>query len=400
MKRSLQTLSLLPLHALAEGRNQSIPRLLHEMTGLSKARISKGNLDAIRPSTQAKIDRHLVELLHERFKGDQEGLKSLRSKFAAAPATQSGGHAPLAGWVHQIEFQPWIPLPITKGLALTIDELLEALLTCCRENDFRGFKSVSLAPIGEITIDPELRNEFGRLQTIADWEEADNWSRNLVDQLYWDLISSLDAEWNSHYFSGRQIRPLFPLVMVRPQEGLLEGMKVASRRNIYFKPVRRLLEFLYAWAYYLRFKRWPTKAPKPQTLAGILYRPGSTELAEDSLISNYFDGTTKVTLELVLEHWEQLLQHFMPTRQESERPEPPLPMIMLALHWQNLLVQDKGRSFLMPDMKKYQDIWSLRRREWAALQVQQDAGRPKPGQPAREDIDWPAWSFSQSSSSC
>ena len=72
--RRLQALSLMPLHGLAEGRNQSIPSLLHEVTGLSKARISKGNLDAIRPSTQAKVDRHLEELLQEQFKGQREYL--------------------------------------------------------------------------------------------------------------------------------------------------------------------------------------------------------------------------------------------------------------------------------------------------------------------------------------
>lgn len=252
--RRLQALSLMPLHALAEGRNQSIPSLLHEVTGLSKARISKGNLDAIRPSTQAKVDRHLEELLKEQFKSDPEGLQSFRSKIAVAPATRSGEQAPLAGWVHQIEFQPWIPLPITKGVALAIDELLAALLTCCRDDDLRGFKSILLAhfghheqaahAIGQMASESAPENELATLQAIADWEQADSWTRNLVERLYWDLIGSLDAEWNSHYFAGRQTKPLFPLVMVRPQEGLLESMKVASRKNIFFKPVRRLLEFL------------------------------------------------------------------------------------------------------------------------------------------------------------
>lgn len=410
MTRRLQALSLMPLHALAEGRNQSIPSLLHEVTGLSKARISKGNLEAIRPSTLAKVDRHLEELLQEHFKGDQEVLQSCRRKIAVAPATCSGEQAPLACWVHQIEFQPWIPLPITKGVALTIDELVEALLTCCHGNDLRDFKSVLLAHFGhheqavhaieQITSEPATENELETLQNIVDWEQANNWTWNLVEQLYWDLISSLDAEWNSHYFSGRQTKPLFPLVMVRPQEGLLKSLKVVSRKNIFFKPVRRLLEFLYALAFYFRYKRWPTKAPTPKTLAEILYRPGSKELAEERLISNYFDGTTKVKLDLVLEHWEQLVQHFMATRLESERPNAPLPMIMLALQWQNLLVQDKGRSFLMPDMKRYETIWYRRRGQWSALQTQQDAGFPKAGQPTREAIDWPEWSFSQSSSSC
>ena len=313
VERTLQALSLMPLHALAEGRNQSIPSLLHYMTGLSKARISQGNLNAIRPSTQVKVERHWEKLLQEQLKDDPEGLQYLRSKIAAAPETRSGEHAPLAGWVYQLEFLPWIPLPITKGVALTIDELLEALLTCCHDDDFRGFKCVLLAhfehhglpvrAIGQMASEPALENQLSTLHAIADWEQSDNWTRQLAEHLYWDLISSLDAEWNSHYFAGRQTKPLFPLVMARPQEGLLESMKAASRKNIFFKPVRRLFEFLYALAFYFRYKRWPPNAPKPKTLAGILYRPGSQELADESLISNYFDGTTKVTLDLVLEHW-------------------------------------------------------------------------------------------------
>lgn len=409
MARTLQTLSLMPLHALAEGRNQSIASLLRDITGLSKARISQGKLDAIRPSTQAKVDRHLEKLLQEQFKGDPKGLQDLRSKTAAAPVTRSGVLAPLAGWVYQLEFLPWIPLPITRGVALTIDEILEALLTCCRKHDFQDFKSVLLAHFerhgqavgasGLKAAEPVPENELATLHAISDWEQSENWIRNFADHLYWDLISSLDAEWNSHYFAGRQTKPLFPLVMVRPQEGLLESMKVASRRNIFFKPVRRLLEFLYALAFYFRYRRWPPNAPTPKTLAGILYRPGSHELADESLISNYFDGTTKVTMDLALEHWEQLLQHFMPKRLKNDRPNPSLPMIMLALQWQTLLVQDNSRSFLMPDMKKYETLWSLRRGQWATLQAQQDAGFFKAGQPVSETIDWPAWSFTQSSSS-
>lgn len=408
--QQLEALSLMPLHALSEWRDQSIPSLLHEITGLSKARISNGNLDAIRPTTQAKIDRHIEELLQEQFKGDPQELQSRHSHVASAPTTHSGRRAFLACWMHQIEFLNWTSLPITKSLALTIDELLEALLVCCRANDLQGFKYVLLIHFGhhdhavdtngQIASHPVSKIELETLQAITDWAQANDWTRKFVDQQYWELISSQDAEWSSLYFAGRQSRPLFPLVMVRPQEGLLENLKVASRRNIIFRPVRRLFEFLYALAFYIRFKRWPLKAPTPKTLAGILYRPGCLELAEESLISNYFDGTTTVTLDLVLEHWEQLLHHFMPTRLESERAKPPFPMIMLALHWQSLLVQDKGRSFWIPDMKRYEASWTLRRRQWSVLQAQQDSARQKAGPSARQPIDWPAWSFSQSTSSC
>ena len=50
--RVLNAFGLLPLNALAEGRKKSIPSLLHDLTGLSKARVSQGNLDDLRPSTR------------------------------------------------------------------------------------------------------------------------------------------------------------------------------------------------------------------------------------------------------------------------------------------------------------------------------------------------------------
>lgn len=399
----------MPLHALAEGRNQSIASLLHDITGLSKARISLGNLDTIRPSTQKKIDWNLEKLLQDQFKDNPKGLQDLRSKIAEAPELRPKELAPLAGWIHQLEFLPWIPLPITKGVARTIDVLLGELLICCRKDDLRGFKSVLLAHFehhgksvrtsGLVATESVPSSDLAILHAISDWEQSENWIRPFADHLYWDLISTLDAEWNSHYFAGRQTKPLFPLVMVRPQQGLLEGMKVETRRNIFFKPVRRLLEFLYAWAFYLRYRKWPLNAPTPKTLAGILYRPGSVEMADKSLISNYFDGTTNLTLHLALEHWAQLRQHFMPNRPENDRPNPPLPMIMLALQWQTLLVLDSGRSFLMPDIKNYETLWCLRREQWATLSAQHDGGFTKAGPSTGEAIDWPVWSCTQSSSS-
>jgi hypothetical protein len=121
---SLQALSLLPLHALAEGRNQSIPSLLHTATGLSKARISKGNLDAVRPSTQEKIQDHQERMLSEQLKGDQQALEHFRQKVATAPLTKGGSPAPLAGWAHQFEFAPGFQLPTSKAVGLAMDELI------------------------------------------------------------------------------------------------------------------------------------------------------------------------------------------------------------------------------------------------------------------------------------
>lgn len=405
---SLQKLSWMPLHSLAEGRNRTIPSLLHDLTGLSKPRISKGKLDAIRPSTQLKIQRHQERMLSEQLKDDPQALEHTLQKIATAPVTKTGSPAPLAGWVHQFEFAPDLLLPTSKAVGLALDELLESLLETCRHDDLNGFRRILLAHAehhgqavrvaGAPLVEPATPEDFAKLHAIASWEDAADLTKIVVVHLYVDLISTLDAEWSSHYFHGRQTMPLFPLVMVRPQDGLMETGKVSSRKNVYFRPSRRLLEFLYALVFFIRYKRWPTRAPSPSELAGILYKPGHTALDGPTLIYNYFDGSTKLTLDLVYDHWLQLFQHFMPERKDGEHVTPPFPLVMLALQWQTLLIRDEGKSFIMLDVKKYETLWRHRRQHWEAGQAERERAVPQTGQTRGEPIVWPAWMLNQSSS--
>jgi hypothetical protein len=245
---------------------------------------------------------------------------------------------------------------------------------------------------------PSTPDDLAKLHVLESWEAAADLTKGLVDHLYVDLISTLDAEWSGQYFSGRQTMPLFPLVMVRPQDGLIETSKISSRKNVFFRPSRRLLEFLYALVFFIRYKRWPSKAPSPSELAGILYKPGHTELDSPDLIYNYFDGSTKLTLDLVYDHWLQLFQHFMPERKDGERVNPPFPLVMLALQWQTLLIRDDGKSFIMLDLKKYETLWRHRRQQWEAEQTERDRAVPQTGHTKGEPIVWPAWMLNQSSS--
>ena len=404
-RQVLESFALIPLHMLAEGRNQTIPSLLHDLTGLSKARISNGNIDAVRPSTLKKMDEHQQRWLEKRL-DDPEALAYAHEKIATTPQTKSGKYAPWAGWVHQLETLPEVPLPMSKAVALTIDELVEALVAACHEDDLATFKQTMLSHIerhgsevsiaGEAGFEHAAEQELKELQAMNDWAQTTAFLKKLLDTLYWDMISTLDAEWNGHYFSGRQGRALFPLVMVRVQDGLLEGQKPLSRKNIIFRPSRRLLEFLYALLFYIRYKKWPDGAPGPQVLASILSKPGAQEVLRNSDVSNYFDGSTKLTLDLVYDYWVQMRQHFT-LEKAGQGPGLPFPIVMLAIHWQTLLIRDKGKSFLLPDLEKYNLLWSHRRQQWECQQSAQyerlHHASPKKGEP----IEWPAWMLSQSS---
>lgn len=400
---------LLPLHALAEGCNQSIPSFIRTITGLSKARISKGNLDSLRPSDQARVERHQRRYLEERLDGDEEAIERVLCIVSTAPLTRSGAPAAFASWVHMIEISSVGKLHISKAVALVLDDLVESLGKACRNNDLQTFKAHLLnhcelngnaVRVGDQrATEPMDPQDLARLNAIESWPQAAEIIRGLVDALYVDLISTLDAEWSGQYFGNRQTQPLFPQVMVRPQDGLLDTGKASSRKNAIFRPSRRLLEFMYALVFWLRHKRWPEKAPSPRTLAGILYRPGADELAAPELISNYFDGTTKLTLDLAVAHWRQLLDYFLDEQKETKRPMPPFPMIMLALQWQTLLVRDGGKSFIMFDLKRYQDLWQHRRNQHEEAASRQTSMRPNTGHPSEEPLVWPAWSLIQSSSS-
>lgn len=406
--RMMDALALMPLHMWAECANQSIPSLVHDLTGLSKARISKGNLDAIRPSTRQKIEAHQQRLLEDQL-SDPEILAEVRHRIATAPNTRSGMVAYLAGWAHQLECLPYIPLPMSKAVGLVLDELREALDAACRNDDLVDFKKILLRHIEHhgvaVRIADEPALEFGttseqaELQALEDWTQAAEFLKKIVDTLYLDLVSTLDAEWNSHYFADRLRAPVFPLVMVRPQEGLLNGQMPRSRKNLIFRPSRRLLEFLYALAYYIRKKKWPARPPSPRTLARILYRPGAQEVLDTSVVSSYFDGSTKLTFELVCEHWAQLVHHFMPDRTEEQMINPPFPMIMLALQWQALTVLNNGKTLFLIDLERYNFLWHSRRRQWATLQARRDQLAGQVSHPRGDPIEWPAWMLNQLSSS-
>ena len=381
----LNAFTLMPLHALAEGRNQSVRSLLQDLTGLSKARIAKGNLDSIRPSTQQKIDKHLQQWLEHEL-NDPEATSQVRERVATAPLTRSGANAPWGGWVHMFQHLPELPLPISTVVALEVDELVESLLKACRSDDLSQFKQAWLnhieshglaVRIGDERVAlPASAADIDTLQRIESWTDAVQLTKKAIDHLYLNVITSLDAEWSSYYFTGRQTMPLFPLVMVRPQDGLLETKKAASSKNLIYRPSRRLLEFLYALVFNIRYKKWPAKPPAVKTLVDALDDPSQDDAFTASDVSNHFDGTLKLTLDLTYEYWIRLYQHFLPAKKEGDRANPPFPMILLALQWQVLLVQDKGRSFILLDLEKYNTLWSHRRQQWKAQQAEQDTDRP------------------------
>lgn len=408
----LENIALWPVLCMAAGRNRSFRSLFSEMTGLSKARIAQGNRNTPRESTLRKMRRNVVGWVAEQIGITySEALDLVRAFEDSAARTKSGNFASWAGWVQAFE-QPTVTLAISKAVALCADELIERLMANCLADDLGAFKQTwrdhleyhgSAVRVGnEPPSMPAAPAQLDALGTISSWRDALSFSERALETLYFDVVAAVDAEWGSYYFAGRPHLPMCPLVMVRPQPGLVETGRAYSRRNVFYRPSRRLLELLYALLFYRRHRRWPTKAPGPQELARALDDPGAEDEKDaitETVISNHFDGTRKLTLALTREYWDRLQRHFSTPRAPKEPSAPPLPVIAFALYWEERLILDHGKSFLLPDLDAYEAHWAHRRRQWiaeyeGALEDQAQAGRA-----TAEPIEWPAWMTDQSSAS-
>lgn len=408
MAKMLESFALMTLHSLAESRGQSMRGLLQDMTGLSKGRIAKGNLDDLRPTTLTKIAEHQETWLEDTFKESPEQLARVRARIAASPTLSNGKNAIFATWIHQFELAPEIVLSISKAVALVVDEVLDALLEACTVDDLERFKRTLLEHLlqqgialagGDLPVAfPASAAELKACEAIETWSQAEALTRLLLDHWYTNMIAALDAEWSSQYFAGRQTMPLFPLVMGAVPSSWSEPSGTAPRKRLVIRPSRQLLQFLYALAYLIRKKKWPKNPPKPSALAEALIQHELTEAANRALIYNYFDGTTELTFDTVWDHWDQMVRGFFPNMRPEDRPKPPYPMIQLALQWQKLFVQNKGRTLFVLDMEKYKALWSHYRQRWDDQQTERERAVPQTGHTKGEPIEWPAWMLNQSSS--
>lgn len=340
-----------------------------------------------------------------------EALDLVRALEDSAARTKSGNFASWAGWVQAFE-QPTVTLAISKAVALCADELIERLMANCLADDLGAFKQTwrdhleyhgSAVRVGnEPPSMPAAPAQLDALGTISSWRDALNFSERALDTLYFDAVAAVDAEWGSYCFPGGLDLPMCPLVMVRPQLGLVGTGRAYSRRNVFYRPSRRLLELLYALSFYFRYKHWPAKAPGPKKLALALDDPGAEDEKDaitETVISNHFDGTRKLTLALTREYWDRLQRHFSTPRAPMEPLTPPLPVIALALYWDQIFILDHGKSFFLPDLDAYEAHWAHRRRQWLAEYEGALWGQSQAGRATAEPIEWPAWMTNQSSAS-
>ena len=387
LARAIEAFALMPLHGHAEVNGKALRTVLQESTGLTPSRIAKGKLDSLRPATQRNIAAHQEEWLKEQANNSPEKLAAMKASIATTPKTRSGGNGQWAGWVHGFEQLPELPLTRSKQVALVVDELIDVLMNACLADDLAAYRQELLkhfeqhgSPIrleGEPMAPQE--GDTKEVKGLSNWQEARALTGQLFDNLYLDMLTALDVEWSNLVFGEKQVPPLFPLVMPKAKDGLELGVVPASKKNLFIRPTRRLLVFMHALLHMYYRRKWPAKAASPKVLANAMGLGASD-------MSNYFDGSRKLTYSKAVKYWRDLCKHFSKGQARlQDMPSLPEPLIWLALYWQQILVKDKERSIILLDTATYFAFWQRRRDMWL-------------GQSIDRAIEWPSWLTGQSSS--
>lgn len=387
---------------------------LHQWTGLSKSTITAGKWDQLQQATKDKIERHQQAIALATHGDDPQALNEVAELRNNVPLTRVGTHATLSMWMREFAFITCTDLSISEAVALVIDELVATLIPSCEADnldDFRqaleshfSYHGVSIR-LGSEPLFQQPGNEIRQQITLATtWEQMDRVVAQVVEHLFVDLLATLDAEWGAQFFTGCVPIALFPLVMVKPREGLLENLDVTNKRNLFKRPSRRLLEFLYAVAYYTKNKNWPPHAPMPAEIAKYFESPGDKAMADKGLISSYFDGTTALSLELIESQWNMMIRTFHEKADggDTSKYDLPFPLAVVALLFQRIAVQtkpNKTRTFFVLDTTVYDVIWEHRRQQWESTPTGNAALEKQAGQAKRDPIAWPVWLLNQSSSS-
>ena len=387
LAQAIQNFAHMPLHGHAEVNGKALRTVLQESTGLTSSRIAKGKLDSLRPATQRNIAAHQEEWLKEQANHSHEKLAAMQASIAATPKTRSGGNGQWAGWVHVFEQLPELPLARSKQVALIVDEMIEVLMNACLADDLAAYRQELLKHFEQhgspIRLEGEplapLEGDTQEVEGLGNWQEARALTGKLFDNLYLDMLTALDLEWGNLVFGNTIVPPLFPLVMPKAKDGLELGVVPASKKNLFIRPSRRLLVFMHALLHRHYRRKWPPKAASPQVLSKTL------DLVPSDL-SNYFDGSRKLTYSKAVKYWNDMCHHFSKGQARlQDMPSLPEPLIWLAIYWQQILVNNKERSIILLDTETYFAFWQRRRDMWL-------------GTSKGSAVEWPSWLTGQSSS--
>lgn len=384
--RALLNLSLLPLVLMTWLEGKALAPFLAELFGLSTSRFRRGKGLDLRESTLQKVQALNEKRTRESVLKNGGSEEQVAEFFRSAPSARANQPRPYANFIYALEIAGPVKLPLTIAFAEEIDCLANSISLAYQANDLESFKLAIAGcnwgqgvprPIAE---EEEGERRYEALNAAANWKEAFAELDGFVDNVFICLLAALDAEHGSTFFYRFQARPLFLLVAPKLNPAFdPNALDKMPRRNLVYRPVRRLMELTHALIFWARHNRWPAKPVGRKALSEALR-------LDDRSVGNLFDGTRNLNATLFESMW-----HCMSKSVAMSGPYPaPLPLALAAICWQNGLItlhpNHKLKSVTVLNNANYTRYWTWHRQRWASQLRQGTEG-------------WPTWLDDQPSMS-
>lgn len=339
--------------------NEQFLRFMATANGLKLAAYLSG-LSEVSQKTLAKplakiSDRTLT-------KGAEKSREIMRRQLEAADYTSDEaanwleGHpgqtmpgAISSAVVYDAQIDGVMSFPLTMELACDVDRLSSQLFEARQKDDLNGFKSALLcSDFGERAYYLCTSEEGGgtakpallrQLELASEWSELDEVWPTIVANVTLSLLGHWDVEFCRQYFAKYEPRPIFALVLPRldPALGPVDVGVLPRRRDMFWYPVRRLIDVMACWGKFVRTGRWPDAVPQPK---GIIREAELKGLEwNDQTLTNWRDGTAKFVMDDFVELWGALC-----TMCDGRIASPPWPLFVAALMWQDLLTNVSTNS--------------------------------------------------------
>lgn len=372
----LLNLSWFPLVLMTWLEGKALGPFLAELTGLSTSRFRSGNGLILRESTLRKVRANAEKRTMESVLKNSGCEEQVVEYFKSAPSARANQPRPYADFIYALEIAGSVKLPLTIAFAEEVDCLANSIAIAYQADDLDSFK-VAIAgcnwgegvsrPIAE---EKEGERRFAALNATTNWDEAFAELADFPDNVFICLLAALDAEHGSTFFTRFKPRPLFLLVAPKLNPAFdPNALDKTPRRNLVYRPVRRLLELSHALMFWARHKRWPAKPVGRKAL-------GEAIGLDDRSIGNLFDGTRNLTATSFDSMWRSMSKSVA-----NSAPFPaPVPLMLAAICWQNGLItrypNQKLRSVAVLNDDYYTYYWTWHRQRWASLLCQGTEGWP------------------------
>jgi len=372
----LLNLSLFPLVLMTWMEGKALGPYLAELLGLSTSRFRRGKSMDLRESTLQKVQALNEKRTRESVlkKGGSE--EQVAEFFRSTPSAKANQPRPYTDFIYALEIAGSVKLPLTITFAEEIDCLANSISLAYQTNDLDSFKlAIAGCTWGDGVPQPIAEQEegerrFDALNAATNWEEAFAALEGFADSVLICLFAALDAEHGSTFFGHFRPRPLFLLVAPKLNPAFdPDALDKMPRRNLVYRPVRRLLELSYALMFWVRHKRWPAKPVGRKALGEALG-------LDDRSVGNLFDGTRNLSANLFNSLWDSMAK----STARSGPFNSPSPLILATIFFQNGLIalhpNQKLKKVAVLNDANYTRIWTWHRQRWASQLRQGTEGWP------------------------